>query len=391
MLQTEFLRSLNCNYERILLDKKPEEKRFQYCMLSRGGMKGLLSCSLRYINGSAYLYYDITSKQNVAQIYGKRLMTRQWLKDFVWSMQQVRDELARFLLDEQNVLWYPQQVYQELESNVFSFLYVPYYAGDNGFGKLLEFMIERIDYEDEKLVECVYKMYEQFEKGGQDYLYNQIMQDMEMLDTEPEVISEEAVITEKFADIIEEDAPAEMVENRTLKFSLKGESQSTIEKPHTGIRSIFKSRRKKEKQARDDYREAMQSVMAGYAVAEETDYEEEEWGKTVYIEAKSVDKECVYCLYTPEGRILAKLEKEALTIGKIKEEADVVLEDVSVSRMHARIFKEGNEIYLEDLNSTNGTYKNGLQLQPYEKRCLETEDEIMVGKVPLIFRAMYFG
>lgn len=391
MLQTEFLRSLNCNYERILLDRNPEEKRFQYCMLSRGGMKGLLSCSLRYINGSAYLYYDITSKQNVAQIYGKRSMTRQWVKDFVWSMQQVRDELARFLLDEQNVLWYPQQVYQDLESNIFSFLYVPYYAGDNGFGMLLEFMIEHIDYEDERLVECVYKMYEQYEKGGQDYLYSQMMQDIEMLDAVPEVISEEAIISEQVANTVETEGAEELVEDRPLKLLLKGEPANTAEKNHMGIRSIFKNRRKKERKARDDYREAMQPAMAGYAVAEESTYEEEEWGKTVYIEAKAVDKECVYCLYTPEGRILAKLEKEALTIGKIKEEADVVLEDMSVSRMHARIFKEGNEVYLEDLNSTNGTYKNGLQLQPYEKRSLETEDEIMVGKVPLIFREMYFS
>ena len=114
MLQTEFLRNLNCNYERILLDKNPEEKRYQYCMISRGGIKGLLPCSLRYINGAAYLYYDITSKQNVEQIYGKRSMTRQWVKDFMWSVQQIREELSRYLLDEQNILWYPRQVYPRI-------------------------------------------------------------------------------------------------------------------------------------------------------------------------------------------------------------------------------------------------------------------------------------
>ena len=69
MLNTEYVRNLNCNYERILLDKKPEEKRYQYCILNRGGIKGLLPCSLLYINGVAYLYYDISSKQNVTQLY----------------------------------------------------------------------------------------------------------------------------------------------------------------------------------------------------------------------------------------------------------------------------------------------------------------------------------
>ena len=54
MLNTEYIRSLNANYERLLLERKPEEKKYQYCMISRGGIKGLLPCSLRYIDGEAY-------------------------------------------------------------------------------------------------------------------------------------------------------------------------------------------------------------------------------------------------------------------------------------------------------------------------------------------------
>lgn len=385
MLQTEFLRSLNCNYERILMDNNPDEKRYQYCIISRGGIKGLLPCSLRYINGTAYLYYDITSKQNVAQIYGKRAMTRQWVKDFMWSLQQIREELSRFLLDEQNVLWYPQQIYQDLESNVFSFLYMPYYAGDNGFGNLLEFMVEHIDYEDDKLVECVYKMYEQFEIGGQDYLRSQIFRDVEMLEEVSEEITSEREIREAVDAVYLSDSK----EDDRLQAVTELQAESVAEKQHRrGIRDIFKSKRSKDKKAREDYRAAMQPAMAGYAVAEEIPYEEEEWGKTIYIEEPVLNREKKFGLYTPEGRIVARLETESLTIGKRKEEADIVLEEISVSRMHARIFKEGNEIYLEDLNSTNGTYKNGLRLEPYEKRKLETEDEILIGKRMLIFREM---
>lgn len=77
MLNTEYIRSLNANYERLLLERKPEEKKYQYCMISRGGIKGLLPCSLRYIDGEAYLYYDITSRQNIAQLFEKKPITRQ--------------------------------------------------------------------------------------------------------------------------------------------------------------------------------------------------------------------------------------------------------------------------------------------------------------------------
>lgn len=91
-------------------------------------------------------------------------------------------------------------------------------------------------------------------------------------------------------------------------------------------------------------------------------------------------------LFTPEGKLLASLERPILTIGKKRGEVDVMLDDASVSRIHARITAEKENFYLEDMNSTNGTFKNGLRLQPYEKRKLEEEDEIKCGKVSVVFR-----
>ena len=81
-----------------------------------------------------------------------------------------------------------------------------------------------------------------------------------------------------------------------------------------------------------------------------------------------------------------QIEKLPFVIGKKKEEVDYVLGDRSVSRIHARILEENGNIYLEDLNSTNGTFKNGLRMQPYEKRRLEKNDELRFGKVEYIFR-----
>ena len=82
MLETEYLKSMNLNYERIKLDGKPEERRYQYCILSRGGIRGLLDCSLRFINGDAFLYYDITSKQSISKMfYNKKTVDREWVKD----------------------------------------------------------------------------------------------------------------------------------------------------------------------------------------------------------------------------------------------------------------------------------------------------------------------
>lgn len=389
MLQTEFIRSIHCNYERILLDKKPEEKRYQYCILNRGGIKGLLPCSLRYMNGLAYLYYDITSKQNITQLYGHRCITRQWLKDFIWGLNQIQAELGRFLLDERNILWYPEQIFQDLESNMFFFLYVPYYEGGNSFLKLLEYLVDHVDYEDETLVEYVYKMYEQCEKKGEAYLREQIFEDAKVLDV---VYEEKSGMEDEKTEICTGVAD--------FKSDVVGEELPLSEKPElvkskdekTGIRSFLDAKKRKNKYAREQYRQKMQMEMEGYKVAEESVYQEfessekEEYGKTIYIEIP-VDKEkTVPKLYTMDGRVVVQLTRDAYLIGKKKEDVDLVLDDFSVSRIHARISRGENGTFLEDLNSTNGTFKNGIRLQPYEKRKLEEGDEIKIGKISFMYR-----
>lgn len=379
-MQTEFVRSLNCNYERILLEEKPEEKRYQYCILNRGGIRGLLACSLRYINGAAYLYYNISSKQNLKQLYGGRCITRGWFLDFMWSFQQIDRELGRFLLDRQNILWYPEQIYQDLESNVFSFLYFPYHEGSNGFKELLEFWVEQIDYNDEALVNCVYQMHEQYERNGDAYLQAKIFEDAERLRAEektvkPEMPDRQAKMQEAMENTAADNAGAERTGGKFI------EEEPDRKKNFLGIFG----KKKREREIRESYRQSMQESMNGYAVAEETAYEEE-YGRTIYIEGSAEPVRTKRELCTPEGRVLAVLDRAVTTIGKRKEEADVVLEDMSVSRLHARIVKEKEKYYIEDLNSTNGTFKNGLRLQPYEKRELEAEDEIKAGRVLMVFR-----
>ena len=259
MLETEFVRSLNHNYERILLDQKPEERKYQYCILSRGGIRGLLSCSLRYINGSAYLYYDITSRQSIAQLYSSRFLTRQWMKDFMWGLGQIMGELERFLLDYRNILWQPGQIFQDLENNMFSFVYVPYYEGEGGFLELLDFWVERIDYEDEALVECVYKMYDRFTHSGEAYLQAQIFEDAKALEQRED------------KNVWEENQPQE----EELKKDKEPETMQKMEsilqeeiKDKKGFLHFWDGKKRKNREMRNLYEQEMRQAMSGYAVAE---------------------------------------------------------------------------------------------------------------------------
>lgn len=373
-MQTEFVRSLNCNYERILLEKKPEEKRYQYCILSRGGIKGLLSCSLRYINGSAYLYYDISSKQNLKQLYSTRSIPRAWIKDFLWSLRQVRQELERFLLDAGNLLFFPEDIFQDLESNFFSFVYMPYYQGDNGFRQLLEFWVEHMDYTDDILVECVYLMYEELEKNGDVYLQSRLFEDAERLN-DP-AVKPEAAESQR--------AETKIGGDKEHEPSVRRQQEESEEQKKLFF-GIFENRKKKNRDRMSDYRSEAEELTVCRAVAEDVGYEEE-YGRTVYVEEEVEVKRRPRELRTSAGKLLAVIDSPCITLGKRRGEADVVLENMSVSRLHARITEENNTYFIEDLNSTNGTYKNGLRLQPYEKRELEEGDEIQVGRVALVFQ-----
>lgn len=70
------------------------------------------------------------------------------------------------------------------------------------------------------------------------------------------------------------------------------------------------------------------------------------------------------------------LSKGRITIGR-GSQSDIVLDDLAISGHHAVIVTTGNDSYLEDLNSTNGTQVNG---QPIRKHFLQDEDVIELAR-----------
>lgn len=382
MLVSEYVRNYNCNYERISLEQKPEEKRYQYCILNRGGIRYLLPCSLRYIDDNAYLYYDISSMQNLLQVFGEKKITREWMKDFLWGIKQMRFELDRFLLEDENIIWNPGHIYQDLEKNDFSFLYMPYYEGESGLEALMDFFVERADYEDEELVEFIYRIHEKIHQIGREYLDKQIHEDFLQIANH----KKEDIETKQ------EDAPVMAMMQET---DLHQEEREALWSRDTGKKGIrfFREGRKRKQAQKEEYREVLRQRMNEgkvFAVCEESHYHEqestevEEFGRTIFIEEAVMAK--TVALYKMDGEMIVALEKFPFVIGKKRENVDLVINDYSASRVHARITHEESGYYIEDLNSTNGTFKNGLRLQPYEKRKLESGDELRFGKTEYVYR-----
>jgi pSer/pThr/pTyr-binding forkhead associated (FHA) protein len=60
--------------------------------------------------------------------------------------------------------------------------------------------------------------------------------------------------------------------------------------------------------------------------------------------------------------------------------------DLGVSRRHFRLTRTGDQLYLEDLGSVNGSVVNGQRIPPYTLQPLRPGDRISLGKMELTFQ-----
>ena len=94
------------------------------------------------------------------------------------------------------------------------------------------------------------------------------------------------------------------------------------------------------------------------------------------------DNRHLACLVVIRGPALGErfpLSKERMTIGR-KRDAEICVDDDSVSRSHAEVVKKGSDFILCDLGSKNGTYCNDLAVK---EQALCEGDLLRVGEVVL--------
>ena len=72
---------------------------------------------------------------------------------------------------------------------------------------------------------------------------------------------------------------------------------------------------------------------------------------------------------------------EQMTIGR-SPDAEVFLDDVTVSRNHALLVRRADGLYIDDLGSLNGTYVNRRRIESHK---LQNGDELQVGKYKLTY------
>jgi hypothetical protein len=124
--------------------------------------------------------------------------------------------------------------------------------------------------------------------------------------------------------------------------------------------------------------------MGGDAVT--ATYRIDEAGELVPVEADEVTAHGPALVIRAGGGRVGEsfpVDGERMSIGR-RPDSEVFLDDVTVSRDHALLIGRGDDWYLDDCGSLNGTYVNRSRIESHR---LEEGDEVQVGKYKLTFHA----
>ncbi len=109
----------------------------------------------------------------------------------------------------------------------------------------------------------------------------------------------------------------------------------------------------------------------------------DETGDIKAVDPEQVAEEATLVIRSGGGRVGQSfpLRGERLTIGR-SPEAEIFLDDVTVSRDHAVLVRRGGAWFLDDSGSLNGTYVNRRRIESHK---LQAGDELQIGKYKLTY------
>lgn len=431
MLETKYYKDYKHNYLIIKDNGCLSKNVYQRKMMTENVIKGLIPTSEKHINGELLLYCEITSKQSLRSLFDGRMIGADFLYQFFVQLKVINDVLQKYLLDGSCLVLLPEYIFQDVGTKDMFFLYYPD-PEEGSLDDLMDFFIQRVDNEDLKAVEMVYRM-------------------ADLVKKEQFVLDE---VLEWFQDGHENENDFDHTEEE-----LAMEKTNMASRIHQeGIDSIEKDNQETVYQVKDKPEEVKRILkmlpFVAFAVAGagiltyimcfyQLSYQEEiyliaGWAVVVAalagsigwyfapkffkkIQQKNNNEETFNYRYTPtfETGILEDAQAQAgntvfipwtencenklygtdwknkyhidlsrlpLTVGKLAGMVDMVIDEQSISRMHARFTRTGNKIYITDLNSTNGTFRNGMRLTPNSSELIEPGDEIRLGKLKFIYR-----
>lgn len=429
----EFVNDLCCNY--LTVPYEGDEQAFALRMMSENMTDVFLPVELRRIDGKALLYYNISGMQNMEALYTEKQIDRNAFQTLMWQLHEAMEQSRELFLPGDGICLEPTNLFWDWGEGRWKLVYIPGKGAEEPESvqrekeMLAEFLVMHMDHKDKELTETVYRFYEEIYAGGGfpritafgEALERNIPDGMDFLRADQDNESEKETFPgEDPAEAGDYEEEGEREEEKDSKDSgphrgkmlqiiagilfglaaaaalAAGRIMPDMILPGTAVSGALAavflaiSFRRKNGQGIPEEEEgdpavAGQDADIFYGADREEEKECTVEEKTVYMDIQGEKERKLYGI----GKFRRQkifLDRLPCLVGKEKGLVNHVISDSSVSRMHARFYEDAEEIWMQDLNSTNGTYHNGMRLRPNEKVILEPEDEVAFGQVQFVFR-----
>lgn len=445
MLEPRYYRDYGHNYMILQCTQRETVQSYQYKILTSGKVGEILKCSVRHINGSTYYYYDISSRTTLDSLYRDKKMSHAQVKDILCQIYGIYEKLAGYFMEEAGLVLLPEHIYYDLTDKKYIGLYYPDYQAEesNVYKPLMDFLLEHIDTEDRNLTESMYRIYEMTEENC--FFIEDALRMLEGSAEEmQEAVYEPIQTQERGSDIVSAEDFNVEVKYWVPEKQEKEENRRNLFHPVFAVlsalgivgavvvRSMYELAQKEEiilygaiaamgaclllclagiyagnkNSKKKELPNSKKSLNETEVYLSETGYpplenvisrdmnleapqhtpkESESYSNTVFFDESAVREYKLYAMDKKNKRHI-ELNQFPCTVGKMAGCVDYVLADNSVSRIHARFDRQGDKVLLTDMNSTNGTYKNGLRMQPQETVEIEPGDEVRFGNLNYCYR-----
>lgn len=388
---THYQRELQHNYlimkeESVTEEMKLWEKDYRIPMISNNIIHGVLPLKVHCENGQAAFYYEISSRQSLDRIVEKIPMDYSRLKRLIKGVKQVLQELELYLLPEDGLLLRPEYIYMNMDTGEYDFCYYPWWheSAKEGMHKLLEYLLNYLDYQDKAGVAAAYEWYRS--AGTENFSIHEmesIADVHEKQDTRKEDISKKPLEMEgEYMPEWEEEEEDKQAMNGSLFQKLFKKRESSYEKADKDSK-VQQRMENKNFMAEKTEQAVVICEPSGDYGAEKNPVEQRDSTMFLNQGTQAVTRRLMCKNSATEPDFL--LTKLPFIIGKGQDLADGVLKSRSVSRMHAQIECAEGEYYIRDLNSTNGTFVNGELLEMNETVKLEVGDRISFAEIEYDF------
>lgn len=391
----------NSNYL-IIKGKEEHYGSFADKIIQENEIAGLLPCQYRIINGETFFYYKINSLQSLSKVFEKRKVTYNELTVILNEMKKCWKETESFLLEQKKLVLLPEYVFADFNLKKLFFCYYPDYDESLSYEPLASFFVECVDYKDSRAVELAYGFHGQICKENVYF---------------PEIVAE--LLCEK--EIREESPVCEMPPEPAVKVEEKEKSLQVenvkhfFEKPayiglivllaeavlffglriaalYQGILVVFITiliflykvwSDKKKSEPEDTFEIELAGEEPEEAFREVCTAPVEE---TVFL-CREKNVELHRLVYQGRDKVEDfELNVFPFVLGKAERGIDGTIAAPQVSRIHCQINYVNQEYSLQDLNSTNGTYLNGILLAPRQEISIQPGDQIRLANQPFLFQ-----